>query len=205
MMKRKALTLGLLMVGTLILITGEAVSQEGQPQMSAEEAAMMAKWQEMSTPGSNHKKLHHFVGEWSAVSKSWMQGPNQPPTETKGEMKARLLLDGRFLREEFKGTMMGMPFEGVSITGYDNFRRQYRNLWMDTFGTGFNLATGNVDASGKVFKYYARMDNVASGEVDRSYIYVIRIINENKHIMEVHDASFPEGQTKQMEITYTRK
>jgi hypothetical protein len=204
-MKSKALILGVMMVGTLVMISSQVLSQDHQQPSPAEMAEMMAKWQEMGTPGSNHKKLDFFVGKWEVNAKVWMGGPNMPATESKGESEVRWILGGRFLQEDYKNTFMGQPMVGMSLMGYDNFRQQYRSLWIDSFGTGMALSTGNVDASGKVFTFYGKMDEIMTGEIDKNFYFVVKIINENKHVMEMHDPIMPEGQTKVMEMTYTRK
>ena len=48
----------------------------------------------------------------------------------------KMLLDGRFLQQEFTGEMMGQPFSGVGINAYDNLRKRYVTTWIDTMGTG---------------------------------------------------------------------
>jgi hypothetical protein len=42
--------------------------------------------------------------------------PPQPKARAKNEM----IMGGRYLMGSYKGEMMGMPFEGYSMTGYDN-------------------------------------------------------------------------------------
>jgi hypothetical protein len=42
-------------------------------------ARAMERWQAVSTPGDQHAYLDRFVGDWDAVSKMWMEGPDKPP------------------------------------------------------------------------------------------------------------------------------
>ncbi len=46
------------------------------------------------------------------------------------------MLGGQFLEQRYTGNSMGMPFEGIGYTGYDNVQRKYVGTWMDSFGTG---------------------------------------------------------------------
>jgi hypothetical protein len=80
----------------------------GQQQLSEEEQKMMQLWQQYGTPGVNHKHLELFVGQWQAEGKSWMK-PGDKPTIGLTEIKCEMIMQGRYLKCDYKGTMMGMP------------------------------------------------------------------------------------------------
>ena len=42
--------------------------------------------------------------------------------------------------------MMGQPFSGVGIDGYDNLRKKYVTTWIDTMGTGIFSMEGTASA-----------------------------------------------------------
>ena len=48
-------------------------------------------------------------------------------------------MGGRYLHGMFKGTAMGQPFEGASVSGYDNTKKKYFNVWVDSMSTGGKL------------------------------------------------------------------
>lgn len=83
---------------------------------------MMKKVEAAGAPGAAHKALAPLAGEWTVEVKSWMT-PGAPPMVTKGTAKATWIMDGRFLQEEFHGEMMGKPFHGMSLMGYDNMTK----------------------------------------------------------------------------------
>ena len=56
-------------------------------------------------PGEPHAKLKAMVGTWTTASKMWM-GPGEPK-ESKGVLKRKMIMDGRFLREKFDGDFFG--------------------------------------------------------------------------------------------------
>ncbi|MCK7481868.1 MAG: DUF1579 domain-containing protein [Candidatus Moduliflexus flocculans] len=39
-----------------------------------------------------------------------------------------MILGGRYVRLTYKGEMMGQPFEGLQISGYDNITKAYHDL-----------------------------------------------------------------------------
>jgi hypothetical protein len=170
---------------------------------SANPAEILKKIETAGTPGPHHKALEPLVGEWNAEVKSWMS-PDAPPTVTKGASKAEWAMDGRFVREQFSGEMMGKPFTGLSLTGYDNQKQKYNSLWVDTMSTSIFTAEGTPSDGAKVITFNGKMDCPVTGEKDMSVKQVLRIINKDKHIFEMHDVRKGES-SKTMEITYTRK
>jgi hypothetical protein len=108
-----------------------------------DEAAMMAQWQAAMTPSEGHARLMPMVGTWRATT-TFTMAPGAPEQVSEGSSVHRLVLGGRYLEQVYKGTSMGMPFEGMGFTGFDNVRKRYVGIWMDTFGTGImnSISTG---------------------------------------------------------------
>lgn len=182
------------------------VEGEGKPHPDIDMEGGMARWMEVSAPGDQHKYLdRYFAGEWSTETHVWMEGPGSEPSVTQGTAESEWIMDGRFLRMESEGSMMDKPMRGLGITGFDRFRKHYIMYWIDNMSTTMYLATGNFDPSGMVLTMYGTMDEPMTGEVGKNVKFVTRIIDEEKHIFEIHDLVFGEENTKVVEIVYTRK
>ena len=97
---------------------------------------MVAHWK-LHTHGASHRMLAGMAGSWNARIKIWSE-PDKPSTESSGWSEQKMILDGRFLHQEFNGEMMGSPFIGIGITGYDNGSKQYVSNWMDSSEKGKN-------------------------------------------------------------------
>jgi hypothetical protein len=48
------------------------------------------------------------------------------------------------------------------------------------------------------------MDEWMTGEHDKTVKYLTRIVDENTYVFEIHDLAIVPGETKVMEIEYTR-
>lgn len=153
--------------------------------------------------GPQHEVLKKMVGEWNCTVKNWMD-PSQPPTEAKSTSVVTALMDGRYIQEQATGEMMGMPFSGMGISGYDNIMKKYVSTWMDNFGTGIMMSEGTPDASGNVITWTGQSSDPATGKKVK-YRMVTRITDENKHSFEMFSASPTGKEAKMMEITYDRK
>jgi hypothetical protein len=181
-----------------------AIPQEKETAVhDADKEAMMKIWQEVATPGEPHKFLSQSVGTWETASKAWMD-PSQPPEESKGTTKFTMILGGRFLQQEATGQMMGQPFKGIGIVGYDNFRKKYTMIWIDDAGTALYTAEGTADPTGKTITFLGKMDDPLTGEKDKTVKYVSKMIDQDKQVFEMY-AMEGGKEMKTMEMTYTRK
>jgi hypothetical protein len=178
--------------------------KESTEKMDPKMAEMMKKAEALGAPGAAHKLLEPLVGKWTAEVQCWMT-PGGPPTASKGTAKTEWAMNGRFIKEEFKGEMMGKPFVGMMLTGYDNHKKQYSTLWVDDMSTAMLKSEGTADADGKVFTFLTKMDCPMTGEKDMPIRQVIRIVNADTHVFEMHETREGKEERKTMEITYTRK
>jgi hypothetical protein len=196
-----------LVVGTAI-VTSQAISQEGAPEQPSPEkqAEMMKKWLALNTPGKGHEFLKRFVGKWSTKTRIFMGGPDTPAQESAGTAEFRMILAGRFLQQETKGMMMGMPHEGMGITGFDNFRNRYHGVWAGSMGTNLLVFSGHLDRAGKVQTMYGEMDEPTfePALVGRTVKYVTRVVDADKFVFEIYDLHAGPDYLV-MEITYTRQ
>jgi len=170
------------------------------PVMDEQTKQMMEMMEKLGAPGSQHVDLMKYSGKWKTTNKSWMSPGD--PVVTNGISTYKPILGGRFLMEEYKGTFMDKPFEGFGITGYDNQKKEYVNIWMDNLGTMVMIARGNMDASGKVLTMNTEWED-PSGQ--KSLVRMVTTNQDpNTKIFEMFTTR--EGQeVKEMEITYARK
>ena len=111
-----------------------------KPKQPSQEA-MMAMWQEAMTPSDGHRRLDRMAGTWRAKTTFFMS-PSEPPQVSEGKSVHRWVVGGRYLEQSYQGTSMGMPFEGLGYTGYDNVKKRYVGTWMDSFSTGLMQSVG---------------------------------------------------------------
>ncbi len=167
------------------------------PNFDKEE--IMRRVQAAGAPGAAHKALDAFAGDWKAEVKCWME-PDAPASVSQATSKARLILGGRFLEEEFHGEMMGKPFTGRCLLGFDNTKQKFRSVWVDDINTAMMTSEGKGENGYKVITLEGKADCPGTGQKDISIRQVFRVLNADKHVLEMaHDGR------KSMEITYTRQ
>lgn len=177
----------------------KSVSGKSQSEKQDMEKRMLAA----GTPGPAHKALDTLIGNWKAEVKCWME-PGSSPNVSQGSAKASWTLNGHFLEEEFKGEMMGKPFTGRSLMGYDNTKQTFNSVWVSDMQTSMFTSEGKGENGNKVITLEGKSSCPATGQKDIPMKTVLRIISPDKHVFEMFDGSKGEN-AKTMEITYTRK
>ena len=156
----------------------------------------MARWQAAMTPELAHEFLaEHFEGEWKAtmrVSTGMNQGMG-PPSE--GTATGSPILGGRYIEVRSKGSMMGMPIEGVTVLGYDTVRKLFHATMFDTIGTGVKTLWGNLDKTGTVLTLVGEMDEPMSGEIGKSFLVAWTFHEDGSQMQEVKEILYGEAFT----------
>lgn len=165
---------------TMVKPKAKAAATRAPKAMSEE--AMMAQWKAASTPSAAHARLTPMVGTWRAKT-TFTMAPGGPSEVHGGTSVHRFVLGGRYLEQVYKGLSMGMPFEGIGYTGYDNVQKKYVGTWMDTFGTGLMSSVGVGNPTDE------RIDAVAeaiepSGN-KKTFETIIRIRDHGHHSYEM--------------------
>ena len=186
----------------LALIASPVLAKEKKHEKHLDEKAMMELWKQAATPGEPHKQFATLVGSWITQTKEWME-PGKPPMESTGTADMKMLLEGRFLYQEYNGQLMGQPFNGIGIDAYDNMTKKYRTVWMDSMGTGIFLMEGTASADGKTITLRGSHPEPGGGKMTHRAIW--KIIDANNQIFEMYGAHHGQKETKMMEITYSRR
>ncbi len=185
------------LVTFLLISVCSLYAQEDKAQMDEN----MKAWTEYMTPGEMHKMLAENSGEWKTSTKAWM-APDTEPMLSEGSVKAEMLMGGRYLKMEHSGTSMGMPFNGISIEGYDNVKKKFVNIWIDDMGTGIARSEGTYDADNKTITYNGVMsDPMSKGDI--KFKSVLEIVDKDKSIFTMY-MNYEGKEMKWMEMTYTR-
>lgn len=177
----------------LSAVVSLSIAQQG------DQAEMMKKWQEYMTPGPVHQQFAKTVGNWKASVTTYMNGQE---AKSEGSSSSEMVLGGRYLKSSFKGNMMGMPFEGMSLDAYDNATKEYITIWIDSFGTGIMQLKGKMDEKTKEIVYTGATIDPMTGK-DSMMKNVMKNIDDDHQLMVMY---MIEGgkEIKNMQIEYTR-
>ncbi|MEN6616924.1 MAG: DUF1579 domain-containing protein [Syntrophorhabdus sp.] len=178
------------------------MDKEKQAELRIDPQEMMEIYKKLAAPGVPHKKLAAMAGSWTTKTKAWME-PDKPPVEGNGTCEQKMLLDGRYLQQEYTGEMMGDRFAGVNIIGYDNHTRKYVSAWIDSMSSGIYYFEGSGSGDGKIITQDSTYDDPVRGPM--TWRSITKIVDENRVDYEMYLIPPGGAQEKVMEMTMTRK
>ena len=123
----------------IFVVAAPACAQDMKKKEEQQKA--MAAYMKAAAVTENHKFLARYAGDWDVEVTYWM-APGEPPTKSTATFKGEMLLGGRYLEMTFKGFMLGRPFEGIQLVGFDNLEEKYNTLWIDNTSTSFFITKG---------------------------------------------------------------
>ncbi|MFK7959161.1 MAG: DUF1579 domain-containing protein [Phycisphaerales bacterium] len=183
--------------------SSSAIAQDGMQEMPPGMQEMMAAWTEARTPNEHHAGMAAFVGTWDVSTKMWME-PGGPPMDGEASATFEWMMEGRYIRQDFRGNFMGEAFHGIGISGYDNMRGQYVDLWIDDMSTSMSVMRGGGAADDSTRVMYGRMDDPMSGKVGMLVRSTIENHSADHFTFTMEDVSGSEPVTS-MVMEYRRR
>jgi len=114
-------------------------------------------------PGPEHEVLKKLAGTWDAALEM-VFGPGSPPVTLSG-VETDTLFAGRWIHTEFKSDMMGQPYEGHGLVGWDPEKKVYVTVWADTMLPGMLRSEGTWDKATSTMTAFTEAPGPAGGTV----------------------------------------
>ena len=172
------------------------------PKLTPEQQAEMEIYARAGAPGEQHRGLAAAAGKYDVRIRNWYE-PGAPPAEERGAATRVMALDGRVLMEEFEGTMMGGPFNGHGMTGYDNVTGQYWSTWNDSMSTGLMVSTGTCNGD-RVCTFEGTWNDPIRKGPTRMRM-TTRWTGPDTEVFEMYGPDKQDREVRMMEMTYTRR
>jgi len=166
------------------------------------DAAVMAKnWHAYITPGEPHKKLANLSGSWKEEITIWMHAET-PPQSSSATSENKMILNGLYQEVTHKGTINGMAYEGLCITGFDNAKKKYVMTWIDNMGSGAMQQEGHWDEETNTINLEGITTDAMTGNT--LAVRQALIFNDAKnYTIEMYETKNGK-ERKTMEIIFTR-
>ncbi|MEX0691112.1 MAG: DUF1579 family protein [Gemmatimonadales bacterium] len=119
----------------LVALAPLALAAQDRP-----DSAQMARVMELAQPGPEHRRLAALAGTWNVTFTT----PMQEMTFT-AVAENTITMGGRFLESRVRGAVGGMPFEALTIVGFDRGPAVYTAVGFDASGTFYVTGAGPWD------------------------------------------------------------
>lgn len=185
--------------------TSTETTPKDEPWVAVDSATAMQKMIEYGTPGPMHKMLEGWNGTWSGETTMW-EYDGAPASKSTGTAVNTMIMGGKYQSSKHSGDMMGMPFEGMSIMGYDNATKQFTSTWIDTWSTGITTFTGSWDEASKSLTMSGTYPDILRPGKECKMREVFKLVDDNNHILEMYGPDPKTGKEfKMMEMKMSRK
>lgn len=185
------------------MATDSIVNEETETvEAPMDSVAMQKAWEAYMTPGETHKMMAAEEGSWNNEMTFWM-GEGGEATKATSTAEIKMILGGRYQEANYKGDMMGMPFEGRATIAYDNNTKEIVSTWIDNMGTGMMVMHGTYDDATKTIKSLGTMVDPMTGK-ERKVREVYTIVDDNTRKMEMFETLEGGEEYKSMEILMKR-
>lgn len=197
MTKHKVVSAVMVTVVLATVSTTMAEDKKKDPQPDPKQLQKLAE--ECAKPGKAHKHLKRLAGRWDTLSKTFFPNPEKP-TITKGSSNIRSLMGGRYIQQKFRGVFNGKNFQGMGVTGFDNAKKKFVGIWIDSEGTGIMQSEGTYDAKTQTLTENATSSSPMGPMKMRM---VTKYLSDDKFVFTMFMLAGG-GEQKIMEMTYTR-
>jgi hypothetical protein len=187
----------------VLLLSGPLAAQEAAaPAMKPEQQAMMEAYQKAGTPGAEHKQLAAMAGTYDLTVKAW-HAPDAPPTTDAGTATRKMILGDRVMVEDVSSQMMGQPYNGQGLHGFDNVTGKYWATWSDSMSTGLMVSEGSCDAS-MACTYTGTYHDPVTKQPQATRM-TTRWTDKSTEVFEMYGPGADGKEAKMMEITYKKR
>jgi hypothetical protein len=152
-------------------------------------------------PGPIHHRLGELAGTWDVVVRYQL---GDKAHEGKASCESKMILDGRFLQQDYNSLFQGKPFHVLQLLGYDNAKKKTIEIMLDSLGTGVLHNEGSISEDGKVITNSGEHPDPMTGKP-----YKLRTVTKfetpDRFTLEWFQVGDGGKEQKVVSMTHTRK
>ena len=98
-----------------------------------------------------------LVGEWEGACQTWFE-PGKLADESTVSGRIALILDGRFLRHTYEGSIQGKPRQGEELIAFNPVTKTFQTAWVDDFHMNYAIMFSQGTATERGFSVLGSYD-----------------------------------------------
>ena len=130
----------LTVIGLMLVVSVNAQEHKNKQPRTRQESQMPQK-----------EFLKKLIGKWEGNSRTWFE-PGKLADESKVTGEFVEVLDGRFVRHTYKGTIQGKPRRGEELVAFNSITKSFQLSWVDDFHMNYAIMFSQGESTERGFK-----------------------------------------------------
>jgi hypothetical protein len=149
-------------------------------------------------PGPEHAEMKKLEGVWDAA----MKMPDSPEVMP-GVVTYKMDLEGLWLTSDFRMDVPGFKFQGRGTDGYDQRKKKYVAIWIDSMSTTPLIMEGTQDPATKTITMTG--ESIGQDSKPEKVKTVTKFVDDDHFTFEMFMVGADGKETTAFTINYTRK